>query len=83
MRHFAILATLCLPLLLTGCPHEKYDIGMEVREGKLHRHLAIEKVSSDEMTEWQKKYPDAFRREYDPASGLRFDAWIEGGMKKQ
>jgi hypothetical protein len=23
------------------------------------------------------EYPDAFNREYDPASGLRFDAWVE------
>jgi hypothetical protein len=23
------------------------------------------------------QYPEAFRREYDPASGLRFDGWIE------
>jgi hypothetical protein len=28
-----------------------------------------------------KQYPEAFQREYDPASGLRFDAWIEGGTQ--
>jgi anaerobic selenocysteine-containing dehydrogenase len=27
----------------------------------------------------RKKYPAAFKREFDPASGLRFNAWIEGG----
>jgi hypothetical protein len=31
------------------------------------------------MEEWKKLYPDAWAREYDPASGLRFNAWIEGG----
>jgi hypothetical protein len=29
------------------------------------------------MEEWMTEYPDAFKREYDPASGLRFNAWIE------
>jgi len=32
------------------------------------------------MEEWKKQYPAAFAREYDPASGLRFNAWVEGGM---
>ena len=32
------------------------------------------------MEEWRKKYPEAFAREYDPASGLRFNAWVEGEM---
>ncbi len=27
----------------------------------------------------QEKYPEAFAREYDPASGLRFSGWVEGG----
>jgi anaerobic selenocysteine-containing dehydrogenase len=26
----------------------------------------------------QQEHPEAFKRRYDPASGLRFDAWIEG-----
>jgi trimethylamine-N-oxide reductase (cytochrome c) len=29
------------------------------------------------MDEWKKQYPEAFEREYDPAVGLVFDAWIE------
>jgi hypothetical protein len=29
------------------------------------------------MEEWEKQYPGAFQREYDPASGLRFNAWVE------
>ena len=31
------------------------------------------------MEEWMTKYPEAFAREYDPACGLRFNAWVEGG----
>ena len=31
-----------------------------------------------QMEEWKTKYPEAFAREYDPASGLRFNAWVEG-----
>jgi hypothetical protein len=29
------------------------------------------------MEEWKKQYPEAFTGAYDPASGLRFNAWIE------
>jgi trimethylamine-N-oxide reductase (cytochrome c) len=36
----------------------------------------IAKVSMAEMEEWRTKYPDPFTREYDPAAGLRFDAWV-------
>lgn len=42
--------------------------------------VEIEKVTMQQMEEWKKKYPDAFNREYDPASGLRFNAWVEGGL---
>jgi anaerobic selenocysteine-containing dehydrogenase len=38
----------------------------------------IEKVTPEQMGRWMMEYPDAFKREYDPASGLRFNAWIEG-----
>jgi hypothetical protein len=43
--------------------------------------LDVQKVTMQEMEEWKQKYPAAFEREYDPASGLRFDAWVieEGG----
>jgi anaerobic selenocysteine-containing dehydrogenase len=41
--------------------------------------VEVEKVSMAQMEEWREQYPDAFEREYDPASGLRFNAWIEGG----
>ncbi len=42
--------------------------------------VEIAKVSMAEMEHWRKQYPEAFERRYDPASGLRFDAWIEGDM---
>ncbi len=42
--------------------------------------VEVEKVTMAQMDEWQKKYPEAFEREYDPASGLRFNAWVEGNM---
>ena len=38
--------------------------------------VEVEKVSMAQMEEWREQYPDAFEREYDPASGLRFNAWI-------
>ena len=40
--------------------------------------MDIEKVTPEQMGKWMNEYPDAFNREYDPASGLRFDAWVEG-----
>jgi molybdopterin guanine dinucleotide-containing S/N-oxide reductase-like protein len=39
--------------------------------------VEVEKVSMSQMEEWEKQYPGAFQREYDPASGLRFNAWVE------
>ncbi len=39
--------------------------------------VEVEKVTTSQMNEWEKQYPEAFEREYDPASGLLFDAWIE------
>jgi len=41
----------------------------------------FEKVSLAQMEDWKKKYPEAFEREYDTAAGLRFNAWVEGGMQ--
>jgi len=37
----------------------------------------FEKVTPEQMGKWMSEYPEAFNRDYDPASGLRFDAWIE------
>jgi len=42
--------------------------------------VEVEKVTTAQMEEWSKQYPEAFEKEYDPASGLRFNAWVEGGM---
>jgi trimethylamine-N-oxide reductase (cytochrome c) len=43
----------------------------------------VEKVTMAEMETWREKYPEAFSRDYDPAAGLRFDAWIlEEGESK-
>jgi molybdopterin guanine dinucleotide-containing S/N-oxide reductase-like protein len=39
--------------------------------------VQVEKLSMAEMDEWRARYPEAFERDYDPASGLRFDAWVE------
>ena len=39
--------------------------------------VEVGKVSSAEMETWRTDYPEAFRREYDSASGLHSDAWIE------
>jgi len=37
----------------------------------------VEKVTRSQMEEWKKRYPDAFERDYEPASGLRFNSWVE------
>ena len=39
----------------------------------------VERVSMAQMEEWRTKYPEAFARDYDPASGLRFNSWVNGG----
>jgi len=36
----------------------------------------VEKLSLAEMQEWREKYPESFAKEYDPNSGLRFNAWL-------
>jgi anaerobic selenocysteine-containing dehydrogenase len=41
--------------------------------------VEVEKLDMSEMEKWRKENPDAFQRDYDPAAGLRFNAWIEGG----
>ncbi len=40
--------------------------------------VEVEKVDIEEL---RRKYPQAFGREYDPGSGLRFNAWVEGSKK--
>jgi trimethylamine-N-oxide reductase (cytochrome c) len=39
--------------------------------------VEVARVSGEEMEAWKKSYPEAFAREYDPASGPRFHAWVE------
>ena len=39
--------------------------------------VEVERVGMDEMDKWRREYPDAFEREYDPASGLKFSAWVD------
>jgi trimethylamine-N-oxide reductase (cytochrome c) len=38
--------------------------------------VEVSRVTGDMMDQWRKDYPEAFEREYDPAAGLRFDAWV-------
>jgi anaerobic selenocysteine-containing dehydrogenase len=37
----------------------------------------VERVTMEQMEQWRTDYPEAFAREYDAASGLRFNAWVE------
>ena len=39
--------------------------------------VEIERVNMHQMDAWRREYPDAFEREYDYASGLHFNGWIE------
>jgi trimethylamine-N-oxide reductase (cytochrome c) len=41
--------------------------------------VEVAKVTGDEMQTWRDNYPEAFERDYDPAYGLLFNAWVEGG----
>jgi trimethylamine-N-oxide reductase (cytochrome c) len=38
--------------------------------------VEVEKVSMAQMEVWREQYFEAFEREYDPASGLCFNAWV-------
>jgi anaerobic selenocysteine-containing dehydrogenase len=42
--------------------------------------VEVEKVDMQQMEEWRKYYPETFEKEYDPASGLRFNAWVDSSM---
>jgi trimethylamine-N-oxide reductase (cytochrome c) len=39
--------------------------------------VEAEKVTEAQMEEWKRQYPEAFNRAYEPAYGLRFNAWVE------
>ncbi len=38
--------------------------------------VEVAKVSPSEMEAWRSLYPEAWNREYNPASGLSFNAWV-------
>jgi anaerobic selenocysteine-containing dehydrogenase len=44
----------------------------------------VQKVTEKDYREWRaldtEAFDNAYKREYDPAAGLRFNAWVEGGM---
>jgi trimethylamine-N-oxide reductase (cytochrome c) len=40
----------------------------------------VARVDAAQMEAWKNQYPEAFERDYDPDSGLRFGAWVEGGL---
>jgi hypothetical protein len=40
--------------------------------------VEVESINIEDIRE---KNPEAFERKYDPASGLRFNAWVEAGME--
>jgi trimethylamine-N-oxide reductase (cytochrome c) len=43
--------------------------------------VEVEKVTGAQMDEWRTKYPDAFKRDYDPAYGPFLSGWVvdQGG----
>ncbi|HEY5529564.1 MAG TPA: molybdopterin-dependent oxidoreductase [Thermoleophilia bacterium] len=41
----------------------------------------VQKAKGEEWDGWRRDYPEAFERDYDQAAGLRFNAWVEGGME--
>jgi trimethylamine-N-oxide reductase (cytochrome c) len=43
--------------------------------------VEVTRVTGEMMDTWRRENPDAFARKYDPASGLVFDAWVEGGTE--
>lgn len=38
--------------------------------------VEVAKVTGQDWDEWREANPEAFSRKYDPAAGLRFDAWV-------
>lgn len=38
--------------------------------------VEVEKLDPREMAEWRQKYPEAFKRDYEPSTGLRFTSWV-------
>ena len=61
-------------LITTPKPISKHCWGFAVT-GFL---VEAEKLDPAEMEQWKKQYPEAFAREYDPASGSQYSSWVEG-----
>lgn len=61
-------------LITTPKPISKHCWGFAVT-GFL---VETEKLAPAEMEQWKKQYPEAFARDYDPASGSRYRGWVEG-----
>ena len=38
--------------------------------------VQVEQLSMEEYYKWKRECPEAFEKEYDAGSGLRFDAWV-------
>jgi len=49
-------------------------------QGQVGSGFLVE-VEKADLADLREKYPEAFSREYDPESGLIFNAWVEGGME--
>jgi trimethylamine-N-oxide reductase (cytochrome c) len=41
--------------------------------------VEVEKLSDKELEQWKREYPEAFKREMHPDSGLCYDTWVEKG----
>ena len=39
----------------------------------------VQRASMEELDKWRREYPEAWNREYDRASGLKANAWVERG----
>jgi len=48
-------------------------------QGQVGSGFLVE-VEKTDLNALMAKYPEAFARDYDPEYGLRFNAWVEGGM---
>jgi len=42
--------------------------------------VEVAKLELEEMRAWKEKYPEAFARDYDPASGNQYKSWVEGNI---
>ena len=40
--------------------------------------VEVEKVTDEEMAGWRRDHPEAFAREYDPATGVSLSGWLLG-----